>query len=173
MQDPRASKPIIWGVTLILLALVAACDQRANETAKMAQSDQRTPLATGVAEDIPDAQLDRAQGDQPIPIAQATDEEPGGRLTESAENVQPTSTVTIGLEEDRADEKVDQTDGEQPACRVTVKAGDSIQQAIEQAQPGAVICLSTGRWDENLVISDSITLRGEGGGPEEVKKRSR
>jgi len=50
-----------------------------------------------------------------------------------------------------------------------VKPGESIQQAIEQAAEGAVICLSTGTWEENLAIQKSLTLRGAGKEPKEVR----
>ncbi len=38
----------------------------------------------------------------------------------------------------------------------------SIQEAIDQAAEGDVICLAGGIWEENLVIEKSLTLRGEG-----------
>ncbi len=47
-------------------------------------------------------------------------------------------------------------------CAVTVQPGESIQRAIDAAQEGAVICLSAGTWEENVVIAKSIALRGAG-----------
>lgn len=48
---------------------------------------------------------------------------------------------------------------------VWVEAGESIQAAIDRAEPGTIILL-TGQlghpWGENLVIDKSITLRGQG-----------
>ena len=57
----------------------------------------------------------------------------------------------------------------QPLCKVTVSPGESIQQAIDAAPSDAVICLVAGRWEENLVIGKSLTLRGEGKEPKEVQ----
>jgi len=57
---------------------------------------------------------------------------------------------------------------DQLSCTVTVQPGESIQRAIEQAAEGAVICLAPGRWEENLVITKSLTLRGTGKEPKEV-----
>ena len=47
-------------------------------------------------------------------------------------------------------------------CTITLSPGESIQQAIDDAPPGAVICLGEGTWEENLVIRKSVTLRGAG-----------
>ena len=49
-------------------------------------------------------------------------------------------------------------------CTITLSPGESIQQAIDDAPPGAVICLEEGTWEENLVIEKSVTLRGAGPG---------
>ena len=49
-------------------------------------------------------------------------------------------------------------------CTITLSPGESIQQAIDDAPPGAVICLEEGTWEENLVIGKSVTLRGAGPG---------
>ncbi|NIV30107.1 MAG: hypothetical protein GWN58_11585 [Anaerolineae bacterium] len=43
---------------------------------------------------------------------------------------------------------------------VTVYPGESIQAAIERAKDGTVICLAEGTWEENLIISKDLTLRG-------------
>jgi len=48
--------------------------------------------------------------------------------------------------------------------------GQSIQEAIDRAKEGDVICLSEGTWEENLVIEKSVTLRGAG--PEKTVIRS-
>lgn len=48
----------------------------------------------------------------------------------------------------------------QPDCTITVQPGQSIQQAIDAAPEGAVICLSTGYFFESLVIKKGLTLRG-------------
>ena len=47
-------------------------------------------------------------------------------------------------------------------CTVTLRPGESIQAAIDQAQAGAVICLQAGTWKENIRIAKSLTLRGVG-----------
>ena len=53
--------------------------------------------------------------------------------------------------------------GEQrPPCTIFVQPGESIQAAIDQAPEGAVICLPTGIWEENIKIERSLTLRGTG-----------
>jgi nitrous oxidase accessory protein NosD len=49
----------------------------------------------------------------------------------------------------------------QADCTVTVEPGQSIQEAINKAPAGAVICLTAGTWQENVVIEKSLTLRGE------------
>lgn len=49
-------------------------------------------------------------------------------------------------------------------CAVTVRPGESIQAAIDAAQPGDVICLARGEWTESLVIDRSVTLVGWGAG---------
>jgi nitrous oxidase accessory protein NosD len=50
----------------------------------------------------------------------------------------------------------------QGECTVTVQPGESIQQAIDQAAEGAVICLAAGTWEENVRIEKGLTLRGRG-----------
>lgn len=52
----------------------------------------------------------------------------------------------------------------QPPCTLTVQPGESIQAVIDQAKPGAVICLEGAVWNENLTIAKSMTLRGVGPG---------
>ena len=51
---------------------------------------------------------------------------------------------------------------EQPECVITVRRGESVQAAIDSAEPGAVICLDRGTWTENLVIDKPLTLLGSG-----------
>jgi len=53
---------------------------------------------------------------------------------------------------------------EQPTCTVTVQAGQSIQEAIDKASEGAVICISADNfpYTEHLTITKSLTLRGAG-----------
>ncbi len=52
----------------------------------------------------------------------------------------------------------------QADCTVTVEPGQSIQEAIDGASEGVVICLSAGTWEENLVIEKSLTLQGREAG---------
>lgn len=59
----------------------------------------------------------------------------------------------------------------QPDCTVTLKPQDSIQKAIDEATPGAVICLEEGIWDEGFFIHKDITIRGAG--PDKTLVRSR
>jgi len=51
---------------------------------------------------------------------------------------------------------------QEAGCTVTLGPEDSIQEAIDDASEGAVICLEEGEWQENLTITKSITLRGAG-----------
>ncbi len=46
-------------------------------------------------------------------------------------------------------------------CTVTVQPGEPIQEAIDAAPEGALICLPAGEWQENVEISRSLVLRGE------------
>ncbi|MFN4217950.1 MAG: hypothetical protein ACK4HB_01480, partial [Candidatus Bipolaricaulia bacterium] len=50
----------------------------------------------------------------------------------------------------------------QPDCTVTVQPGQSIQQAIDAAPEGTVICLAAGAWEEEIQITKGLTLRGAG-----------
>lgn len=47
-------------------------------------------------------------------------------------------------------------------CTVTVQPGESIQATIDEAEEGAVICLAEGTWEENVKITKSLNLRGQG-----------
>ncbi len=47
-------------------------------------------------------------------------------------------------------------------CTITVQPGESIQAALNAAPEDAVVCLSAGQWEEDIVIRKSLTLRGEG-----------
>jgi len=48
-------------------------------------------------------------------------------------------------------------------CTVTVHSGESIQEAIDSASAGCVICLAEGTWEEDLTITiEGLTLRGQG-----------
>jgi parallel beta-helix repeat protein len=49
-------------------------------------------------------------------------------------------------------------------CTVTLRPGDSIQDAINKAPSGALICLSAGIWEEKegIEITKSLTLQGAG-----------
>lgn len=51
---------------------------------------------------------------------------------------------------------------EQVACTIHVLLGKSIQQAIDTAPKGAVICLEKGEWQESIEVEKSITLQGAG-----------
>lgn len=46
-------------------------------------------------------------------------------------------------------------------CMVIVQPGEGIQAAIDEAPPDTVVCLAGGVWEEHLVISRSLTLRGD------------
>jgi len=50
--------------------------------------------------------------------------------------------------------------GEQKSsCTIYVESGEPIQEAIDQAPEGAVICLAPGIWRENLLITKNVSLR--------------
>ncbi len=52
-----------------------------------------------------------------------------------------------------------------PRCTVLVQAGQSIQSALDGAQPGSRVCVDPGTYQENLVIAkNGITLAGAGAG---------
>lgn len=57
----------------------------------------------------------------------------------------------------------------QADCTVTVQPGQSIQSAINGAKEGAVICLAAGAFEENIMITKSLALRGIGAEPEDVR----
>jgi nitrous oxidase accessory protein NosD len=57
-----------------------------------------------------------------------------------------------------------------PLCTISVRVGESIQAVLDGAPPGAVICLPTGTWTENLHVTKPVTLRGAG--PTETTVRS-
>jgi hypothetical protein len=57
----------------------------------------------------------------------------------------------------------------QADCTITVRPGQSIQAAIDQAADSAVICLGAGTFLENLEIKKSLTLRGAGKGQTFIK----
>lgn len=50
----------------------------------------------------------------------------------------------------------------QEPCTITVHPGESIQEAIDAAPEGAVLCLTEGTWTEVLTLTKSLTLRGAG-----------
>lgn len=45
-------------------------------------------------------------------------------------------------------------------CALTLIPDQSIQEAVDKAQPGSVICLNGGRWEESILISKPLTLKG-------------
>lgn len=49
-----------------------------------------------------------------------------------------------------------------PSCTQTLSPERSIQNTIDDARRGDVICLEAGTWKENLEITRSVTLRGVG-----------
>lgn len=51
---------------------------------------------------------------------------------------------------------------DEPECTVTLQPGESIQEAIDAAEPGTVICLMVGEYLGNVRIDKSLTLRGLG-----------
>ncbi len=52
-------------------------------------------------------------------------------------------------------------DAEPVSCSITVRPGESIQEAIDEVEAGAVICLAEGEWVERLTIDKALTLRAE------------
>lgn len=49
---------------------------------------------------------------------------------------------------------------EDESCQIFVRAGESLQAAIDGAPVGAILSIEEGTWEESIVISKSITLRG-------------
>ncbi len=47
-------------------------------------------------------------------------------------------------------------------CAVTVQPGQSIQQAINTVGEGALVCVASGTFTENITITKSVSLRGAG-----------
>ncbi|QAA76414.1 MAG: hypothetical protein BIP78_0648 [Candidatus Bipolaricaulis sibiricus] len=47
-------------------------------------------------------------------------------------------------------------------CTITVRPGASIQAALDEAPPGAIVCLPAGTWTESLRVAKPLTLRGAG-----------
>ena len=60
-------------------------------------------------------------------------------------------------------------DEQLPICAVHVRLGESIQDAIDRAPFGAVVCLRPGSYAESISITKSLTLRGTGRNPEDVR----
>jgi len=60
-----------------------------------------------------------------------------------------------------------------PPCTTTLQAGQSLQQALDQAQEGAVICLEAGTYavSSSFAIRKGLSLVGLGARPEEVVLR--
>ncbi len=50
------------------------------------------------------------------------------------------------------------------SCTFVVAAGSSIQEVVDGASMGDVICLAEGQWQESITIAQGITLRGQGPG---------
>jgi len=57
-------------------------------------------------------------------------------------------------------------------CSITLSPEQSLQEAIDNAQTGSVICLTKGRWKEAVSINKSITLKGLGNKPEVYTKKT-
>ena len=64
---------------------------------------------------------------------------------------------------------IDSVPAQAQSCSVIVSAGQSIQSAIDQASEEATICLEVGNYEENLSIKKSLTLKGRGKDPKEVR----
>ena len=47
-------------------------------------------------------------------------------------------------------------------CSITVQPGQSIQQAINTVGEGALVCVASGTFTENITITKSVSLRGAG-----------
>jgi hypothetical protein len=50
----------------------------------------------------------------------------------------------------------------QEPCTITVQPGESIQAAIDACPTGGMICLADGTWEENVTISKSLVVVGNG-----------
>lgn len=59
-------------------------------------------------------------------------------------------------------------EGEAP-CAITLRPGESLQEAIDRAPAGAVICLPAGTWTESIRITKPVSLRGAGPGKTKVR----
>lgn len=60
----------------------------------------------------------------------------------------------------------------QEPCTVTVIPGQSLQQAIDAAPEGAVLCLMEGAWEENVTIGKRLTLRRGDVGPAVIRAKA-
>ena len=58
-------------------------------------------------------------------------------------------------------------------CTINLNPDQSIQQAIEAAPSGTVICLGEGTWEENLEIRKSLTILGAGAGKTAIRSAKR
>jgi len=87
----------------------------------------------------------------------------------------PNRSVTISnsdvLGQDFIAALVEEVGEPSKGCTVTLKPGESIQNAIDGASPKDVICLEEGGWPavRNLLIVKSLTLRGSGSGRSVIK----
>lgn len=45
-------------------------------------------------------------------------------------------------------------------CTLTLTADQSIQKAVDEVQPGSIVCLEEGSWEESVLISKPLTLKG-------------
>jgi len=62
------------------------------------------------------------------------------------------------------------THGTDPrACTIAVRPGESIQDAVDRAPPGAVVCLAAGTWTEEVVVAKALTICGDPNGRSVVR----